>query len=172
MRDCDPKELKFIDGYLEHGVGSKAVIDAGYSATGASVTANRLLKRPHIAAKIARRRQVTEKKSALSAEKIFDALNNLVDFDIGQCFGADGKLLPIKEIPLEARKALSAIDLSKPGGSIKASSRLGAIELSAKLLGMVKQEQVQQQAVQIIIAPPPSLPEVTVEHRQLKPEWE
>jgi phage terminase small subunit len=40
MAELNVKQKKFVDEYLKHGVGSKAVIAAGYSPNGASVTAN------------------------------------------------------------------------------------------------------------------------------------
>jgi hypothetical protein len=123
-----------------------------------------------VAAEIARLTGRNEKKSALTAEKVIEKLNSLVDFDPGQCFDSDGKLLPINKMPLEARQALSAIDMDK--GSIKFTQRLGSLELAAKLLGMVKEQQVQQQAVQITIAAPPAVPEVAPSKGQLVPEWD
>ena len=171
MPDLTAKEHAFINSYLAQGpnvVGSKAAIEAGYSESGASVTANRLLKRAHVAAEIARRRAPIEKKSQLTAEKLYAALSNLVDLDPAACYDESGKLLPINKMPLEVRKALTGID----GEKLKFSSRLGAIELSAKLLGLVKEQQVQQQAVQITIAAPPALPDVSVSSSKLLPEWE
>ena len=175
MPQLTAKEHAFVNSYIAQGVnvvGSKAAIDAGYAEKSAAVTSSKLLKKTHIAAEISRRRQVSEKKSALTAEKIFDALNNLVDFDIAQCYDDAGNLLAINKMPLEARKALTSIDLSKPGGHIKSTSRLGAIELAAKLLGMVKEQQTQQQAVQIIISAPAVQVESRQESAKLLPEWE
>lgn len=166
------QQRTFCIEYVKTGNATTAAKSAGYSDKTAHVQGCQLLKRDLIAAEIARLTGRTEKKSELTAEKIMQALNNLVDFDIAQCYDDAGILLPIKQIPLEARKALTGIDLSKPGGHIKSSSRLGAIELSAKLLGMVKEQQTQQQAVQIVIAAPPQLPDVSVSSSKLLPEWE
>jgi phage terminase small subunit len=170
--DLNAKQLAFVLAFMELNEATSAAKQAGYSAKSAQVIGCQLLKHPKIAAEIARRRKPIEKKSALSAEKIFDALNNLVDFDIAQCYDEAGNLLAVNKMPLEARKALTSIDLSKPGGHIKSTSRLGAIELAAKLLGMVREQQSQQQAVQIIIAAPAAQLEVSVERKQLLPEWE
>jgi hypothetical protein len=169
MADLTNKEHLFVTEYLKHGVGSKAVIAAGYSQSGASVTANRLLKRASVAAAIARHRRPIEKKSELTAGKILEALNGLVDMDPAMLFDENNKLRPINEIPLEARKALTGIDMDK--GSVKFASRLGAIELSAKLLGMIREQQTQQTSVQIIVAAHPEIPVVTLDGAKLTPEW-
>ena len=56
--------------------------------------------------------------------------------------------------------------------ALSASIRALEEELSAKLLGMVKEQQTQQQAVQIIISAPADRPVVDVERKQLLPEWD
>lgn len=164
------QQRAFCLEYVKSGNATSAAKSAGYSVKTANVQGSQLLGKPLVAAEIARLTGRNEKKSALTAEKVVDALNNLVDFDPGQCFDADGKLLKINQMPLEARKALSAIDMSKD--SIKFTSRLGSLELAAKLLGMVKEQQTQQQAVQITIAAPAAIPEVSVDVKRLVPEWD
>jgi phage terminase small subunit len=163
------QQMLFVNEYIKDGNAKRSAISAGYSVKSAESIGSRLVKNTQVAAELARRRLPIEKKSQLSAEKVFEALNNLVEFDPGQCFDAEGKLLPINQIPLEARKALTAIDATK--GSIKHSSRLGSLELAAKLLGMVKEQQTQQTAVSITIAAPPELPKPDPNRPQLLPEW-
>ena len=163
-------QLAYIEAMVTEDNKTKAALSAGYAESSAAVRGFELSNNPVIAAEIARRRAENAKKSQLTAAKVFETLNNLVDFDPGQCFDADGKLLPINQIPLEARKALTAIDATK--GSIKHSSRLGSLELAAKLLGMVKEQQTQQTAVQIVISAPRELPKVAPNVGQLLPEWD
>jgi len=178
MPDLTVKEHAFVNEYLKHGVGNKAVIDAGYSASGASVTANRLLKRAHVAAEIALRRLPIEKKSAMTAERVIRELSNIAFFDPASMYDATGKLLSIKEMPEETRRAIAGVEehLSLKGDTTKKlriSSKLGSLELAAKLLGMIKDQQDQKVAVQIIIGQPPVLPELEpgAESPQLLPSW-
>lgn len=166
-------QRKFCEEYVRTGNATSAAKSAGYSEKTANEQGSQLLRKPLVTAEVARLTTRTEKKSALNAEKVIDALNNLVDFDPGQCFDEAGELLPINRMPLEARKALSAIDMEK--GRIKFTQRLGSLELAAKLLGMVKEQQTQQQAIQITIAAPPVLPDPTGSSGapvQLAPIWE
>ena len=162
------QQRAFCLEYVKTGNATSAAKSAGYSVKTANEQGSQLLRKPLVAAEIARLTTRIEKKSALSADKILDALSNLVDFDPAQLFGDDGKLIPINKMPLEARKAIAGID----GEKLRFSSRLGAIELSAKILQLVKQEQTQQTAVQIIISAPPELPKVAPNVGQLLPEWE
>jgi phage terminase small subunit len=161
-------QRKFCEEYVRTGNATSAAKSAGYSVKTANEQGTQLLRKPLVAAEIARLTGRNEKKSALTAEKILEALNNLVDLDPASCYDENGKLLPINKMPLEARKALTGID----GEKLKFSSRLGAIELSAKLLGMVREQQTQQQAVQIVIAAPAAAPVERVDVAKLRPEWE
>ena len=161
-------QRKFCENYVRTGNATSAAKSAGYSDKTANEQGSQLLRKPLVAAEIARLTGRNEKKSALSAEKVIDRLNNLVDFDIAQLYGEDGKLLPINKMPLEARKAIASID----GEKIRFVSTLGSLELSAKLLGMVREQQTQQQAVQIIIAAPAAQPEVSAERPRITPVWE
>jgi Terminase small subunit len=168
MSALSPKELKFIEEYRKHGVGSKAVVAAGYSETGASVTANRLLKRPKVAAEMARRDSKSEKNAESLVDTIRREILNLATVDPADIWTDDHKLKPLNEIPEAARRAISTIN----DKGIKTHSKLGALELLAKVTGMVKEQQTQQQAVQIIIAAPPARPAVSVESAKLLPEWD
>ena len=91
-----------------------------------------------------------------------------MSFDVASCYDESGKLLPVNKMPVEMRNAIAGID----GEKLRFSSRLGAIELAAKLLGMIKDQQVQQQAVQITIAAPTERPSVIVDGIKLLPEWD
>jgi phage terminase small subunit len=173
MAELTVLQSKFIDGYLKHGVGSKAVIDAGGSPNGASVTANRLLKHPKVAAEIARRRQLSEKRAQLSVEMVMSELKNLVTSNVQDLYNEDGTLKGIHELPADVAKAISSIEMGDKGSGIKklkTHNKLGAIELASKLLGMVRAEQENRQSVTIILAPPPEIAK-PVDTAQLRPEW-
>lgn len=167
-----PRQLAFIDSYLETSDGTKAAKSAGYSNKTAHVQASQLLRHPSIAAEIARRRRPIEKKSQLTAERVIQELSNLAFFDPASMYDEDGKLLKVKDMPEATRRAIAGIeeDLVK-GTKLRISSKLGSLELAAKILQLVKQEQTQQTAVQITIAAPPELPKPDPNRPQLLPEW-
>lgn len=162
------RQKKFAADYVKHGNATKAAISAGYSEKTAHQIGHQLLKHPSVAAKITSLGVKSEKKDQLNAELVVETLRGLVSFDIASCYDDEDKLLPINKMPLEARNAIASID----GGKIKFISRLGSVELAAKILQLVKQEQTQQQAVQIIIASPVAQPVERVQNSTLLPEWE
>jgi len=169
VKQLTERNKRFVNEFLANkGDATSAAISAGYSAKTAASIGCQLLKHPKVAAELARRRAPLEKKAQLTAEKIYEALSNLLDFDPAELVDDNGKWLKLKDMPLEARKAIAGID----GDKLRFVSRLGVIELSAKLLGMVKQEQTQQQAVQIIIAAPPEVTASPTPSGKLLPRWE
>jgi phage terminase small subunit len=173
MAELTVLQSKFIANYMRHGVGSRAVIEAGGSPNGASVAANRLLKNPKVAAEIARRRQVSENRTQLNADMVMNELKNLVVSNVQDLFDDQGNLKPIHELPADVAKTISSLEMGDKGPGIKKlkqHSKLGAIELASKLLGMLKNQEAAQASVTILLGPAPELP-APIEHAQLKPEW-
>lgn len=162
------RQKRFVDAFMHDANATSAAKSAGYSDASAHVRGHELRKHPIVAAEIARRGDQKRKKFELNAESVIETLSGLVSFDIASLYDKSGKLLNVHEMPIEARNAIASID----GDKVKLISRLGSLELSSKLLGMVKEQQTQQQAVQIIISAPTTQLDVAVERKQLLPEWE
>lgn len=161
------RQKRFVDAFMHDANATSAAKSAGYSDASAHVRGHELRKHPIVAAEIARRGDQKRKKFELNAESVIETLSGLVSFDIASLYDKSGKLLNIHEMPIEARNAIASID----GDKVKLISRLGSVELAAKILQLVKQEQTQQTAVQITIAAPPELPKPDPNRPQLLPEW-
>lgn len=174
--DLNAKQLAFIDYYLECNEATKAAKSAGYSAKSAQVIGCQLLKHPKVAAEIARRRAPIQKKSQITAERVMQELSNIAFFDPASMYDESGNLLSINEMPEDTRRAIAGIEQTLgPKGDktskLRISSKLGSLELAAKILQLVKQEQTQQTAVSITIAAPPELPKPDPNRPQLLPDW-
>lgn len=163
------RQRKFALEYVKSGNATSAAIAAGYSAKTAHQIGHQLLKHSSVAPEIVRLTGRTEKKSQLTAERLVEELSNLAFVDPKDIWDDAGNLKPLSEIPESARRAIACIS---DKGAAKLHSKQASLELAAKILGMVKDQQVQQAAVQIIIGQPPELPAAPVEQRQLLPEWE
>ncbi len=95
------------------------------------------------------------------------AFSNMADlFD-----PATGQLLPINKLPREVASTLTAFENDKGFQKVKTASKMNALELLAKITQLVKQDQTQQTAVQIILAQPAVLPE-RADTAMIQPEWE
>ena len=167
----------FIEAYLKDPNATSAAKQAGYAESSAHIRGCELLKHSLVAAEIARRRAPIAKKSELTAERVMQELSNIAFFDPASMYDESGNLLSINEMPEETRRAIAGIEQTVgPKGDktskLRLSSKLGSLELAAKILQMVKQEQTQQTAVQIVISSPPELPKAAPNAGQLLPEWE
>jgi hypothetical protein len=162
------RQLRFIDAFIKDPNATSAAKSAGYSDASAHVRGSELRKHPLVAAEIARLTVDNRKNAELTADLVTNTVATLVDYEITDIFTNEGKLKPLNEIPERARRAIQSVT----DKGVKLYSRHAAAELGAKLLGMVKEQQTQQTAVQIVISAPPELPKVAPNVGQLLPEWD
>lgn len=108
------RRQRFVDAYIANGGdATAAAIKAGYSAKSAAQQSSRMLHHPDVEKALAARRKELAKKFALDAESILQELAGLAYFDPADLFDDDGKLLPIKEMPKHARKAIASIEVDE-----------------------------------------------------------
>ena len=89
--ELTPQHLAFIDAYIAGNSGTYSATIAGFSVKCAATTACRLLKKAHIKAEIARRREVAVEELELQPEKVLQRL--LVEVDgLGPDTNADARL--------------------------------------------------------------------------------
>jgi phage terminase small subunit len=182
-----PQHALFVAEYLKNPNNLNATAAAraaGFSEKSAHTQGSRLLKRLDIQGAIAQARASKAKKpeqiaarAELTAQKLVDALADLVGFDPADMYDEDGRLLHVKDMPEATRKTIAGIEesIGKMGDKntkLRLSSRLGSIELAAKILGLLKNEPQQNQNIQIILAPPPEIERPAINPGQLLPEWE
>lgn len=70
---------RFIKGYLSHGIGSQAVIDAGYSTKWPGRYAHNLLNRSDVQAEIEKVRKKMDKVTPLAFEYKLDLLKQGIE---------------------------------------------------------------------------------------------
>ena len=91
-----PKQKAFIDAYMQHGNGARAVAEAGYKANrktaSASAQANRMINTPKIAKEIARRQEEMKKNSIASAQDVMEFFTKAMRGEIKDQFGLDATL--------------------------------------------------------------------------------
>jgi phage terminase small subunit len=176
-----PQYTLFVAEYLKdpNHNATAAARAAGWSEKSAANQGSRLLKRLDIQGAIAQARASKSKKVETQvakaenlADKVLSELSKLAFGNLQDCFDpTTGELLPINQLPREVAATLTAFENNKGFQKIKTGSKMGALELLAKITQILKQDQVSQQAVQIIVNPPPALQE-RQDTSQLRPEWE
>jgi hypothetical protein len=105
-----PRQMRFIHEYTKDFNGTKAAIRAGYSRLTADSQASRLLKKP----KVRREIDANVERLALAGDvKPGDVLRELVamaNTDIRLAFDAEGRLLPLHELPADIRRMISSVE--------------------------------------------------------------
>ena len=145
------KHKRFVEEYLKDGHGRNAAIRAGYAPKAAAQGASRLLAHPVIAAMVKEGRAKLSARSQLTAERVDAELLRILTVDIGSLYDEEGQLLPLKEMPEDARRAVASIDTEENFAGqgeertqigltrrVKLSDKVRAIELAMRRLGLLK----------------------------------
>lgn len=148
-----PRQERFAREYLVDRNGTAAARRAGYSGTdqALAVSASRLLKLPKIAALVIVGEDRLAEKTGVTAERVVNELARVAFSDIGKAFGPDGQLLPLHEMPPEARAALAGVETEELfegkgeervqvglGRKVRHWDKVKALELLGKHLGMFR----------------------------------
>lgn len=137
------RQERFVVAYLEHGNGTRAAIEAGYSAKTAEQGARQLLRKTNIAEAIDRRRAKLMEKLEITTEDVLKRYERWAGFDLRKLYDADGKLKPIRDLDEETAAGIAEIDIVKKSGGetiqrVKLVDRLGANNSLARCLGMFR----------------------------------
>ena len=108
-RKVSDKESRFAHEYAKDHNGTRSARAAGWKGTaqGLAVQASRTLRKPNVAALIAQLQGSQLAKVDASAERVKRELALVAFSDPSQLYGRNGKLLPIHEMPEDARRAIS-----------------------------------------------------------------
>jgi phage terminase small subunit len=153
-----PKQERFVSEYLIDLNASAAYKRAGYAAKGnsAEVSACRLLRNAQIEAEIARRSKKTADKYELTQELVIRTIVQELTFDPARLYDAEGRLLPIHELPEDVRMALTSVEFEQHGSKdapvyvskVKWAQRQGAREQAMKHIGMFLEDNKQKRGVE------------------------
>lgn len=110
---------RFCREYVIDGNATQAYIRAGYSAKGASQSAEKLLRKTEVSARIAALRAKVTDKLEITAERVLREAARLAFTDPRKFFNADGSLKPITELDDDTAAALASfesVEKAIPGG--------------------------------------------------------
>jgi Terminase small subunit len=114
---CSEKELAFIDHWLCHFNGSRAIIDAGIHTEPhvAKVYASEYLKRPHVAVEIASRRTAERNRLEQARERVIAEMLNVSLATIGDVMewsDLESRMVPKEDLSPEQLAAISQIQVT------------------------------------------------------------
>lgn len=109
----NPREKKFCQLYVEKGVGSQAIIEAGFNvanADTASVYANRLLKLPRVVKEITRLQKKCEDKVIADSIEVMQYFTKVMRGEVKDQFGIEAPLSERTKAAMEIAKRTIDID--------------------------------------------------------------
>lgn len=118
MKAAGPQKLnaqqeRFVAQYLVDLNATQAAIRAGYSAKTAKSIGHRFMASPAIQAAVQAAQAKHLAKVDLTAENVLEQLRRIVMFDPASIYDGAGNLLPVKDMPPEARAVLSGVDVDQ-----------------------------------------------------------
>ena len=149
-----PKQSRFIREYLIDLNATAAAKRAGYSNNkSAEVTGFRLLSNDKIAAEISKAMDKRGEKTGITAERVVRELACIAFLDIKDLFEEDGSVKLVRDMPENARRAISGLDVCELFDDEKGAqkhaiglikklrnwSKIDALELLGKHLNMFNQ---------------------------------
>lgn len=130
-----PKQQKFVEQYLISLDATAAAIAAGYSRRTASVQGYQLLHHPSVAAAVTAATEERSRRTGITSDVILGELLKLARIDVGLAFDKDGKLLAIRDMPEDLRRAIAGFDVDDDGRvKVRFLDKTRSLELLGKHL--------------------------------------
>lgn len=107
------KQRLFCREYLKDFNATQAYIRAGYSPNGAKQAAFKLLTNADLCRQLTDTISNRTQKAEIDGQRVILELSRLLTVDIIDAFHEDNYLKPLKEIPEDVRRAISAIEIDE-----------------------------------------------------------
>lgn len=154
------KQISFAKEYVIDSNATQAAIRAGYSENGARVRGSDLLLNSNVRSLVEWHFEQVAIRNRIDKDEIVQILAKMARFDIAEIYDDNGAIKPIHEISHSARMSIEGIDTSEIWErdeqgeiqhigqlkKIKVSSRIQALNLLMKHLGMFEKDNKQKRA--------------------------
>jgi phage terminase small subunit len=144
------KERLFADQFLLTGNKAGSAKAAGFSAKGAGVYANRLLRKAAVQKYVTPRRQeivrALDEAYSITKDRVLRELAAIAFCDIRKMHDESGDILPVTKMDEMTRRAIASVDVKELVNAdgdlvgyirkIKLASKVAALELIGRHLGM------------------------------------
>lgn len=136
------KQQRFIQEYLVDLNGTQAAIRAGYSPHTAVKQASRLLTKADIKRAIESGKKKLADAIQMDRRRILEELTVLASVNVNDIWDFSGrkpKLRPAHQIPPNARRAISSIEITGNAVKVKLWDKHKALALLAQHIGLLKE---------------------------------
>jgi len=106
-----PKQSRFVAEYLGDLNACQAAIRAGYSARTAQKIGSENLSKPEVKRAIDEALARRAARVEVKADDVLRELLRLAGTDIGRAFDAQGRLLPLAQMPEDVRRAIASVEV-------------------------------------------------------------
>jgi phage terminase small subunit len=150
---AEARKRLFVEAYISNGGNAtQAAITAGYSPKTATQQGSRLLTDVEVSAQVSARSQKLAAKYELTTDMVIRSIVQELMFDPARLYDAEGRLLPITELPEDVRMALTSVEFEQHGNKdapvfvskVKWAQRQGAREQAMKHIGMFLEDNKQK----------------------------
>lgn len=132
MAELTPRQALFVVEYLKDFNGKQAAIRAGYSKTGAEVTASRLLRGGKVSQAVAAKVNRIANRLEISAERVLQERARLAFFDVRKLLDATGKPKAIQDLDDDTAAAIQGLDVANIGSGEVGVGEVLKIKLADK----------------------------------------
>ncbi len=133
-----PKRQMFVHLVLQPGMSSAEAYRRAYGVKASTAETNgpRLLRNAQVARAVAKARARLAAKLELTAENTLRELARIAFFDPAGMYDEKGRLLSVKDMPEDTRRAIAGIRYGKDGITIKFAPKVEALDKLMRHLGL------------------------------------
>lgn len=136
-RKLHGKQARFVEEYLKDLNGTRAAIDAGYSAKTAASMAAENLRKPHIQEAISEAIRERSQRTGVEQDYVLKWLQTVLEFALEDFYDDNYRVMPLSEIPREKQMLIQQVKRSADGSiDFVFVSKDKAIELLGRHLGL------------------------------------
>lgn len=143
MSDSDPKltnkQRRFVEEYLVDMNATQAAMRAGYSKVRASEIGYQLLRKTTVLAGIQAAMKARSERTEVTSYRVIRELSYIAFADMGEVADWDGETCTLRrsiDMPRHVRRAIEEVSNTTRGTKVKFASKIAALDLLMKHLGM------------------------------------
>ena len=110
-RPLSARQQRSVGEYLVSLNGTKAAIAAGYSPKTAMSQAARLLRNVKVQAALETANKERQQQTGVTPERVLRDIDRAANLDIALLFDEQGCLKPVRDLPLEVRRAIVSVEV-------------------------------------------------------------